>query len=238
MEFLLAEKNLKKKIAISLSSTVLVLCCLLNSNIAFAEDAPSGIEALKSNAETAQGGVDTATSTANTTKEASKSVNEFFSPEDDPKGKEIAPKQGPSLAQPIEKPGSLFDRLFGRITGVQIYTQKEANNNSSILSEIVIIYKPELFQQIANMRVKDWFTMNAANKLLRSSNDLQVYRFETTPDLSYSEYLLDINSGAMGAFLFSRTQNSLNNLPVKLNPYKNTKLKYFTFGFNFSQYPE
>lgn len=238
MEFTLAVKNLKKKIATSLSSTVAVLCCLLNSNTAMAQEPPSGIEALKGNVESVQGGVDTATSTANTTKEASKSVNEFFSSEDDPKGKEIAPKQSQVIAQPVEKPGSLLDRLFGRVTGVQIYTQKEANNNSSILTEIVVVYKAELFQQVANIRVKDWFTMTPANKLMRSSNDIQVHRFETTPDLPYSEYLLDIDSGAMGAFLFSRTQNSLNNLPVRLNPYKNTKIKYFTFGFNFSQYPE
>lgn len=231
-------KKSKKKIALALSTSLIALVGLSFSNTALAQDSPSGLENLKTNAENAQTGVDSATSTANSAKDTSKSINEFFSSDDDPKGKELNPKQNSSMLQTREKPGNIFDRIFGRVTGVQIYTQKDANNNTSILSEIVIVYKQELYQQIQETRVKDWFTLSQANKNLRVSNDLQIYRFETTPDLTYSEYLLDINSSALGAFLFTRTQNNLNSLPIKLNPYKNTRIKYFTFGFNFNQYPE
>ncbi|WGL59212.1 hypothetical protein QEJ31_11835 [Pigmentibacter sp. JX0631] len=231
-------KKAKKKIATALSTSLIALLGISYSNTALAQDNPSGHDNLKTNAENAQSGAESATSTANSAKDTSKSINDFFSSEDDPKGKELNPKQNSTGLQSREKPGNLFDRLFGRVTGVQIYTQKNANNNSSILSEIVIVYKPELYQQILDTKVKDWFTLSQANKNLRISNDLQIYRFETTPDLTYSEYLLDVNSSAVGAFLFTRTQNNLNSLPIKLNPYKNTRIKYFTFGFNFNQYPE
>ena len=127
-----------------------------------------------------------------------KSVNEFFSSEDDPKGKEIALNKA-IIAHNLLKPGSL-DRLWQ--SHAQIYTQKEANNNSSILTEIVVVYKAELFQQVANIRVKDWFIMTPANKLMRSSNDIQVPSIlPITPRFTFIQNTSSILiSGAMGAF--------------------------------------
>lgn len=118
---------------------------------------------------------------------------------------------------------------------MQINTQREANNNSSILSEIVIIYKPELYSQISSITVKDWFTNTQAIIALKKSNDLQVYRFETTPDSLQSSYLIDVNSSAVGAFLFNRLSNNLNTYPVQINPYKDLKVSFFNLGFNYIQ---
>lgn len=227
--------NCKKKIILSRIKFIFIIYCTSISAISFADN---NLDTIKNNVENTKQGIDSTNSTIQSSKETTKSVKDFLTTEDDPKGKEFTLKQPQTIPQPIDKPGSIFDRLFGRIIGVQIYSQRDANNNSSILSEIVVIYKPEQYQKIANFRVKDWFTMTADQRTFKNSTDIQVYRFETTPDLPYSEYLLDINSGALAAFLFIRTENSLNTLPIKLNPYKNINIKYFTFGFNTSQYPE
>ncbi len=201
------------------------------------EQAPSGLDPVKSN-------IDNVNSAASTAKETSKNITDLSSKNtdsnDDPKGKApptAAPKEtNEALSQ---KPGGIFDRVFGRVCFVQINTQKEANNNSAVLSELVIVYKPELFSQIASMTVKDWFTLNAqAIKTLRASRDIQIYRFELTPDSAYTKYLIDLNSGAKGAFLFNRLTNNLNSLPIQLNPYKNLRVSFFSLGFNYSQESE
>lgn len=196
---------------------------------------PSGLDSAKSN-------IDTVNSAASTAKETSKNITDLSSSKntdsnDDPKGKApptVAPKEAL-----FQKPGGLFDRIFGRVCSVQIYTQKEANNNSAVLSELAIVYKPELYSQIASITVKDWFTLNTqAIKTLRASKDVQIYRFELTPDSAYTKYLIDLNSGAIGAFLFNRLTNNLNSLPIQLNPYKNLKVSFFSLGFNYSQESE
>jgi hypothetical protein len=188
----------------------------------------SGIDSIKGN-------VDTATSSANTAKETGNTVKEFIPKDsDNPNGKS-SPNSPPPNSNPPNKPGGIFDRIFGRICSVQINTQREANNNSSILTEIVIIYKPELFSQISSITVKDWFTNTQTIKTLKKSNDMQIYRFEITPDSLQSSYLIDVNSSAVGAFLFNRLTNNLNTYPVQINPYKDLKVSFFNLGFNYLQ---
>lgn len=190
----------------------------------------SGLSSAKSN-------LDTATSTANTAKETSKSVSDFVSSGDNPEGKS-APNVRPPNSNPPPKPGGLFDRIFGRVCSVQFKTQREANNNSSILSEIVIVYKAELFTQVSSITVKDWFTNSQSIRELKKSNDMQIYRFETTPDSLSSSYLIDVNSSAVGAFLFNRLSNNTNSFPVSINPYKDLKVNFFSLGFNYIQESE
>ena len=188
-------------------------------------------EALKST-------VESANSTTTTIKETSKNISDFPSssatPTDDPKGKALPMPPPKETAFP--KPGGIFDRIFGRVTSVQVNIDKEANNNSAILSELVIIYKPEFFKQISSLTVKEWFTLNNQSaKVLRSLKEVQVYRFELTPDFPYAEYLIDLNSGAIGAFLFNRLTTNLDAYPVQVEPYKNLRIKFFSSGFNYSQ---
>jgi hypothetical protein len=228
---------IKKKIIVKKVFTFLTLTFFCTLNIDAHADTPttpSGLDSVKSN-------VDTLNSTTSTAKETSKNISELSSKNadsnDDPKGK--AAPATPPKGIPSQKPGGIFDRIFGRICSVQVNIQKEANNNSAILSELVIIYKAELFSQISSMTIKDWFTLNTqAIKTLRSSKDVQIYRFELTPDSAYTSYLIDLNSGAVGAFLFNRLTNNLNSFPIQLNPYKNLKVSFFSLGFNYSQESE
>ena len=228
---------IKKKINAKKICTLLIFTFFYSLNIDAHADtptSPSGLDGVKSN-------IDTLNTTTSTAKETSKNISELSSkntdPNDDPKGKAAPPP--PSKGASPQKPGGFFDRIFGRVCSVQVNTQKEANNNSAILSELVIVYKTELFSQISSMTVKDWFTLNTqAIKTLRDSKDVQIYRFELTPDSAYTSYLIDLNSGAIGAFLFNRLTNNLNSFPIQLNPYKNLKLSFFSLGFNYSQESE
>lgn len=225
---------IKKKLVAEKIFTFLFLIFFCTLNIDAHANTPSGLDSMKLN-------VDTLNSTTSTAKDTSKNISEFTlkntDSNDDPKGKASLPS--PPNNSPPQKPGGIFDRIFGRICSVQINTQKEANNNSAILSELVIVYKAELFTQVSSMTIKDWFTLNTqAIKTLRMSKDIQIYRFELTPDSAYTAYLINLNSGAIGAFLFNRLTNNLNSYPVQLDPYKNLKISFFSLGFNYSQESE
>ncbi|APJ03202.1 hypothetical protein [Silvanigrella aquatica] len=191
-----------------------------------------------SSLDSAKSSLDSANSAASTAKETSKNISEFSAKaksfDDDSGGKQ--PPAVPPKNLVAQKPGSFLERFFGKICSVQINIEKNANSNSAILSELVIIYKPELYSQISLIPIKDWFTFNAdAIKTLRTSKDVQIYRFELTPDSNYSKYLIDINSNASGAFLFNRLSNNANAYPIQLNPYKNLKLNFFSLGFDYFQ---
>lgn len=225
----------RKNVIFFIFSLIITGCFFAESS--FAESASSAL----SNVDSAKSNVDSANSLLNTTKETTKNISEFSSKNtdtnDDPNGKAITPT--PQNETIKEKPGSIIDRIFGRITSIQTYVQRDSNENSAILTEIVIVYKDELISQISSKTTKEWFTINSESiKNLRASKDIQIYKFELTPDSTSKNYLIDLNSGAITAFLFNRLKNNSNSLPIKINPYKNLKLSFFSLGFNYSQVSE
>ncbi|BBH52472.1 hypothetical protein [Fluviispira sanaruensis] len=133
------------------------------------------------------------------------------------------------------KPGSLLDRFFGRTIGVQIQIQKDSNENTAILTELIIIYKPELYAKIASLSMRQWFSNSPEIKNLRESPDIAIARLELTPETLYSQYFMKVKSSAVGGLLFTRLQNNLDTYPPYINPYENLNLNFFYNGFDFKQ---
>jgi hypothetical protein len=155
------------------------------------------------------------------------------------KGEDLSQKNFPHWDESTVKSQSFFDKILGRICSVQISLQKDANENSAILAELVFIYEKNLSMQIATMRNQDWFKTNSPIlKNLRASPNLYIYRFELTPDNQYLAYFVRVNPKAQSAFLFIRSNDNLESHPLSLNPYKNLKLNFYSVGFTYSQSPE
>ncbi|WP_186645857.1 hypothetical protein [Fluviispira vulneris] len=133
------------------------------------------------------------------------------------------------------KPGSALDRFFGRTIGVQIQIQKDSNENSAILTELVIIYKPELYTKLASLNMRQWFSNSPEINILRDSPDIAIARLELTPETLFSQYFIKVKSSAVGGLLFTRLQNNLDTYPPYINPYKNLNLNFFYNGFDFKQ---
>lgn len=141
-----------------------------------------------------------------------------------------------SKTKPINKPGNMFDRLFGRVCSVQFLIQQNANHNSAIISEIAVVYNPKILQNFSTLTIQEWFSADSViAKQLKNSSDVQILHFELTPDYENNSYLIDINSGAAGAFLFNRLYNNLNLPPIRLNPYKNLIISFYESGINYKQ---
>jgi hypothetical protein len=145
-------------------------------------------------------------------------------------------KTSESKSKPVNKPGNMFDRLFGRVCSVQFLVQQNANHNSAIISEIAVVYNQKTLEKFSSLTNQDWFSADSViAKQLKNSSDVQILHFELTPDYENNSYLIDINSGAAGAFLFNRLYNNLNLPPITINPYKNLIISFYESGINYKQ---
>ncbi|KAB8031917.1 hypothetical protein [Fluviispira multicolorata] len=135
-------------------------------------------------------------------------------------------------------PGSFLDRFFGRTISIQVQIQKDSNENSAILTELVFIQDPDLYKKAAGFSMRDWFSNSPDVLNIKKSNEVFISRFEFTPEFNQTQYFLTIKRNTLGALLFTRLLNNLDTYPPYINPYKNLKLSFFYNGFDFKQNQE